>query len=145
MLPIGAENSPLEKKKKRPTSIQLPLPTNNLIDNNGQPINPFFTNIRQNLELSHGPLKERFSVKLPWGLQYNNGVVSSITSSPLCTSLNATHHPRFGLAGSSVDHQGNFQLPIWLRNIMDAENGPKKLAEMYEVLYHLFYKILSMT
>lgn len=121
-----------KKEKNRPKSIQLPLPTSN-IGCKGQPMNPFFTNIRQNLELSHGPLKERFAVRLPYGLQYEKNIIKSITSSPLSTSFNSAHHPRFGLAGSSVDQDGNFQPPIWLRNIMDTENGPKKLAEMYEV------------
>lgn len=91
-------------------------------------VNPFFTNIRQNLELSHGPLKERFEVRLPWGLANHQGTIAP--SNPM--SLNS-HHPRFGLAGSSVDEEGNFQLPMWLRDIMETDNGPKKLAEMYEV------------
>lgn len=121
-----------KKEKNRPQSIQLPLPTSDIVSG-GPAMNPFFTNIRQNLELSHGPLKERFAVRLPYGLKYENNIIKSITSSPLSTSFNSAHHPRFGLAGSSVDQDGNFQPPIWLRNIIDAENGPKKLAEMYEV------------
>lgn len=131
MTPIDKKEVP-NKEKNRPKSIQLPLPTSNIVSG-GQAMNPFFTNIRQNLELSHGPLKERFAVRLPYGLKYENSIVKSITSSPLSTSFNNAHHPRFGLAGSSVDQDGNFQPPIWLRNIMDVENGPKKLAEMYEV------------
>lgn len=125
-------------KRKRPNTMQLPLPTNHVLSNT-TPVNPFFSNIRQNLELSHGPLKERFSVRLPWGLQNHHGTISSSTPSCPLAYSNHTHHPRFGLAGSSVDEQGNFVLPIWLRKIMNAEKGPKKLAEMYEV--RIFFQI----
>ena len=30
-----------------------------------QAFNPFFSNIRQNMELSHGPIRERFPIRLP--------------------------------------------------------------------------------
>ncbi|KAI9338427.1 protein-tyrosine phosphatase-like protein [Pilaira anomala] len=128
------ESNNIKRKRPNNNTMQLPLPTNNVLSNS-TPINPFFSNIRQNLELSHGPLKERFSVRLPWGLQNNHGTISSSTTScSLAYSNHNTHHPRFGLAGSSVDEQGNFVLPIWLRNVMNSEKGPKKLAEMYEKL-----------
>jgi hypothetical protein len=100
-------------------------------------INPFFSNIRQNLELSHGPLQERFHVRLPYGLQNKKGII--LPTSPNAASLfnlasqSNVYHPRYGLAGSSVDAHGNFDLPIWLKDIMDENTGPKKLAEMYEV------------
>lgn len=100
-----------------PTSNQTPA------------INPFFSNIRQNLELSHGPLKERFNVRLPYGSKNEKGIIS--TNYHYTTAGN--HHPRFGLAGSSVDEQGNFVLPIWIKKIMENDEGPKKLAEKYEV------------
>jgi hypothetical protein len=124
------------KKQNRPTSITLPLPTaaESMVNDNYKTLamNPFFSNIRQNLELSHGPLKERFEVRLPCGLQYKDGIITTTVSSSY-PAANNIHHPRFGLAGSSVDKNGNFQLPIWMRNIMNTENGPKMLAEMYEV------------
>lgn len=47
--------------------------------------------------------------------------------------LSPTHHPRYGLGGSSADKLGNFELPVWLREMMNKESGPKKLAENYEV------------
>ncbi|KAG2198422.1 hypothetical protein INT47_008999, partial [Mucor saturninus] len=133
---IGPFNQqpPVFNRSKRPTNIQLPLPTSQVTSG----VNPFFTNIRQNLELSHGPLKERFDVRLPWGLLNKDGAIYS--NSPLSLS---SHHPRFGLAGSSVDVKGNLQLPNWIRDIMDTENGPKKLAEMYELLERTEQKRLS--
>ncbi|GAA5794934.1 hypothetical protein HPULCUR_000282 [Helicostylum pulchrum] len=134
----GPLEEPKDKTKariKRPNSIQLPLPTSTNLNRSSASVNPFFSNIRQNLELSHGPLKERFSVRLPWGLQNEQGTISSSLSPALSSSVsNNAHHPRFGLAGSSVDKHGNFVLPAWVRDIMDTENGPKKLAEMYEQL-----------
>ncbi|KAG1449700.1 hypothetical protein G6F55_010047 [Rhizopus delemar] len=86
--------------------------------------NSFFTNIRQNLELSHGPLKERFAIRTPSGKEHKNGMIQ----------LSPTHHPRYGLGGSSADKLGNFELPVWLREMMNKESGPKKLAENYEQL-----------
>ncbi|CEP13711.1 hypothetical protein [Parasitella parasitica] len=110
-----------------PTSTQTPA------------VNPFFSNIRQNLELSHGPLEERFAVRLPYGSKNDNGVISA------CSQHAATsnHHPRFGLAGSSVDEQGNFVLPIWMKDVMKSNVGPKKLAENYEQLERLEQDRLS--
>ncbi|KAF1802500.1 protein-tyrosine phosphatase-like protein [Mucor lusitanicus] len=96
-------------------------------------INPFFSNIRQNLELSHGPLKERFYVRLPYGSKNDDGIISTNSQH----SATSNHHPRFGLAGSSVDAQGNFVLPMWLKTIMKSDTGPKKLAEKYEQLERL--------
>lgn len=106
-------------------------------------MNPFFSNIRQNLELSHGPLQERFPIRLPYGLQNKKGIISSTSSSPTPASFfnvsgnnqSNNHHPRYGLAGSSVDLQGNFDLPLWLKDTMDEKTGSQKLAEMYEVKY----------
>ncbi|KAI8091904.1 protein-tyrosine phosphatase-like protein [Thamnidium elegans] len=138
--PLEESKDKAKARVKRPNSIQLPLPTSTNINRSSASVNPFFSNIRQNLELSHGPLKERFHVRLPWGLQNEQGIISSSLSSPASSSSsissvsNNTHHPRFGLAGSSVDKHGNFVLPSWIRDIMDIENGPKKLAEMYEQL-----------
>jgi protein-tyrosine phosphatase len=126
-----------------PTSITLPLPTAS--SNISSAINPFFSNIRQNLELSHGPLQERFPVRLPYGLQNKNGIISSTASSPNTAaasffnvnSQSNVYHSRYGLVGSSVDTQGNFDLPLWLKDIMDEKTGPRKLAELYEV--SIFY------
>jgi protein-tyrosine phosphatase len=93
--------------------------------------NPFFSNIRQNLELSHGSLKERFPIRLPSNTRMmENGTVSL---TPGDGSSPTERYPRFGLDGSSVDTHGHFQLPAWLCDVTDTENGPKKLAEMYEV------------
>lgn len=128
-------SSSSKMKQKRPTSIALPLPTASIAasENKQLGMNPFFSNIRQNLELSHGPLKERFAVRLPYGLKNKDGTISSTLSTSKNGSPSASNHPRFGLAGSSVDQDGKFQLPIWMRDIMNIENGSKKLAQMYEV------------
>ena len=96
-------------------------------NNNNKPTaeTPFFVNIRQNIELSQGQVQERFTIRIPYGKKLDHGVIH-LSASP-------THHPRYGLGGSSVDTQGNFELPIWLKRIMDEDNGPKRLAEAYEV------------
>ncbi|CAO3668436.1 unnamed protein product [Rhizopus stolonifer] len=86
----------------------------------------FFNNIRQNLELSHGPLKERFAIRMPSGKKNQIGII------PL--SASPTHPPRYGFGGSSIDSLGNFVLPIWLKDMMMADKGPKRLAESYEYL-----------
>ncbi|KAI7899106.1 protein-tyrosine phosphatase-like protein [Cokeromyces recurvatus] len=127
--------------------LPLPPPTHIVLptSNKTTVVNPFFTNIRQNLELSHGPLQERFHIRLPPGLHHKDGVIKNNhhhhptinSSSPPC------YHPRYGLAGSTVDAQGNFILPIWLREMIKLDNGPKKLAEMYEKLERIEQTRLS--
>lgn len=110
----------------------LPLPTSIPVLSNNT--NPFFSNIRQNLELAHGPLKERFPVRLPFGLKYDQGVILSHPSS---------HHPRYGLAGTFVDAQGNLILPLWLNQVLGLNTGPEKLAELYEASSHcLLYTLV---
>jgi hypothetical protein len=82
---------------------------------------------------------------LPYGLQNKNGIISSTASSPNTAaasffnvnSQSNVYHSRYGLVGSSVDTQGNFDLPLWLKDIMDEKTGPRKLAELYEV--SIFY------
>ncbi|KAG1460466.1 hypothetical protein G6F56_005942 [Rhizopus delemar] len=96
----------------------------------------FFSNIRQNLELSQESIKERFFIRMPQGKQHQNGVIQ-VSSSP-------THHPRYGLGGSSLDLHGNFELPVWLKNIMN-NTGPRQLADDYEHLERLEQKRLSFT
>jgi protein-tyrosine phosphatase len=49
--------------KRRKPSMTLTLSTPFL--NPKSAVNPFFSNIRQNMELCHGPLKERFAIRLP--------------------------------------------------------------------------------
>ncbi|KAI9278051.1 hypothetical protein BY458DRAFT_503651 [Sporodiniella umbellata] len=86
----------------------------------------FFNNIRQNLELSHGPLQERFAIRVP-------SERSSLDKGVIQLSASPTHPPRYGLGGSSIDGHGNFVLPSWLKAMMET-SGPRKLAESYEAL-----------
>lgn len=104
-----------------------PLPTSVPVLSNQ--MNPFFSNIRQNLELAHGSLKERFPIRLPFGLNYNEGGIIKSSS----------QHPRYGLAGTLVDDQGNLILPLWLNQVLGSNNGPKKLAQLYEVLSKILF------
>lgn len=122
-----AELDSINQTKRHQTEPISLLPTSN----KAPAVNPFFSNIRQNLELSHGPLEERFPVRLPYGSKNDNGIISTTSHH----SAISNHHPRFGLAGSSVDAEGNFVLPIWLKAIMKNDTGPKKLAEKYEVRF----------
>ncbi|ORE04029.1 hypothetical protein BCV72DRAFT_313911 [Rhizopus microsporus var. microsporus] len=110
---------------------------NQAANNNNKPTveTPFFVNIRQNIELPQGQIQERFTIRIPYGKRLDHGVIH-LSASP-------THHPRYGLGGSSVDTQGNFELPIWLKRIMDKDNGPKRLAEAYEQLERTEQKRLS--
>jgi protein-tyrosine phosphatase len=90
-----------------------------------QAFNPFFSNIRQNIELSHGPIRERFPINLPPGcsIDPNNDDHIQISKTPR------------SIPGCEMDsvHQSCFKAPIWLRDTIKAE-GPKLLAESYEKL-----------
>jgi hypothetical protein len=68
-----------------------------------QAFNPFFSNIRQNMELSHGPIRERFPIRLP----------------PKCNS-------------DQVEVNSKQKAPHWLQSTV-KEQGAKLLAETYEV------------
>ena len=90
-----------------------------------QAFNPFFSNIRQNMELSHGPIRERFPIRLAKGYEANAiGLVKSqatLKPSPRC------------LPGiSHVDDEGFFVGPKWLRTTLMPDTGAQQLAEMYE-------------
>ncbi|KAG1466974.1 hypothetical protein G6F46_000363 [Rhizopus delemar] len=75
---------------------------------------------------SQDSIKERYLIRIPNGRHHNNGIIQ-LSASP-------THHPRYGLGGSLVDTEGNFELPAWLKKKVDSENGPRELAEGYEQL-----------
>lgn len=70
-----------------------------------QAFNPFFSNIRQNMELSHGPISERFSIRAPSVYDYT-------------------------------------KIPKWLEEATN-ENGPKRLAEAYEVCDEYIYMCVN--
>lgn len=90
-----------------------------------QAFNPFFSNIRQNMELSHGPIRERFPIRLAKDYEANDAglVRSSATSKP---------SPRCLPGISYVDDAGFFVGPKWLRTTVMPETGAQQLAEMYE-------------
>ncbi|KAI9284835.1 protein-tyrosine phosphatase-like protein [Umbelopsis sp. AD052] len=84
-----------------------------------QAFNPFFSNIRQNLELSHGSIKERFPVRLPasYNVDFNTGNVKG-----------AVHPMR-----SCIGTDDGSTIPAWLRKVLLPDNvGPTYLAETYE-------------
>jgi len=84
-----------------------------------QAFNPFFSNIRQNLELSHGGIKERFPVRLPasYNIDANTGKVQGAI------------HPMKSCIGTD---DGSV-VPVWLRKALLPDNvGPTYLAETYE-------------
>jgi protein-tyrosine phosphatase len=92
-----------------------------------QAFNPFFSNIRQNMELSHGPIRERFPIRLP----------------PHCTIQGTNIHyvdtmaPRC-IAGGQVLQGHIFTPPSWLQATL-GDQGTQFLAETYEVSLHLHY------
>lgn len=87
-----------------------------------QAFNPFFSNIRQNMELSHGPIRERFPVRLPSKCNVDLNKCVQTDSVPRC------------VAGGHMDHpeQGLFKAPNWLHATVQ-EDGAQILAETYEV------------
>ncbi|KAI8890870.1 hypothetical protein K501DRAFT_167441 [Backusella circina FSU 941] len=75
-------NNSLERRRKcRKPSMELTLSTPLLEQTSKTAVNPFFSNIRQNMELCHGPLKERFAIRLP------SGKISTTCKSQLSTWL----------------------------------------------------------
>lgn len=87
-----------------------------------QAFNPFFSNIRQNMELSHGPIRERFPIRLPPKCNVdpsNNDMVELVDTIPRC------------VAGGHLSDKG-FKGPEWLQCTI-REDGAQILAETYEV------------
>ncbi|KAK4521749.1 uncharacterized protein ATC70_004284 [Mucor velutinosus] len=88
-----------------------------------QAFNPFFSNIRQNMELSHGPIRERFPIRLPSKCNVdpnNKGQVELVDTMPRC------------VAGAHMSDNG-FKGPEWLQCTV-KEDGAQILAETYEKL-----------
>ncbi|KAG0164933.1 hypothetical protein DFQ28_007292 [Apophysomyces sp. BC1034] len=82
-----------------------------------QEFNPFFANIRQNMELSHDPIRERFMIRLPAQCTVQADHVK-------------THQQPRLVAGSCIQDDA-FLAPCWLQNTV-KEGGAQLLAEMYE-------------
>ncbi|CAO3639156.1 unnamed protein product [Cunninghamella echinulata] len=102
-----------------------------------QAFNPFFSNIRQNMELAHGPIKERFPIRLPSHchakLQSDHTLIiemDKLDPKPRC------------FAGArmetSPDNKHIFILPRWLQNTMidtsTGNIGTLVLSVLYEKL-----------
>lgn len=114
------------RQKKRPIeglhlgSLPQPVMTPSAISFSNDAFNPFFSNIRQNMELCHGSIKERFPVRLPNTVEYDrdNGLV------------------RFNNADQKMRECSDLPniLPPWMRRAIDPEHGPKNIAESYEVI-----------
>ncbi|CEP18626.1 hypothetical protein [Parasitella parasitica] len=89
-----------------------------------QAFNPFFSNIRQNMELSHGPIRERFPIRLPSKCNVDPNDHDQVelvdNTRPRCT------------AGSHVNGKA-FKGPSWLQRTIQ-QNGAQILAETYEKL-----------
>lgn len=126
---------PQGRNAAKPFSLKLPpMTVNNPVSGPftapmpqfaNEAFNPFFSNIRQNMELSHGPIRERFSVRLPTNCKCtNSGIVQLQQGAKPPRCLRGTSH---------LENDAAFVAPRWMREIVQ-ESGPKKLAEMYEVI-----------
>ncbi|KAI8372874.1 protein-tyrosine phosphatase-like protein [Radiomyces spectabilis] len=130
--PHREAQNPLEGRRRPQLQLSnLPPPTSSLgpftapmpqFDN--QAFNPFFSNIRQNMELSHGPIRERFPINLPENCNADpqTGYVKPEKTEPRC------------VAGAHIEKDNVYVAPTWLRNTIEFSSGPQLLAEMYEKL-----------
>ncbi|ORZ18098.1 protein-tyrosine phosphatase-like protein [Absidia repens] len=104
-----------------------------------QAFNPFFSNIRQNMELSHGPIKERFPIRLP---DHCHPVLLDDPDHTLLIEMDALNPTPRLVAGATLNSQQEgkhvFKAPRWLQNTMvdykTLEIGTVSLAELYEKL-----------
>ncbi|KAF7731545.1 hypothetical protein EC973_009309 [Apophysomyces ossiformis] len=113
---------PAEQTRRRPPLNLGSLPaagpfTAPMPQFENQEFNPFFSNIRQNMELSHDPIRERFAIRLP----------SECTVQ--ANRIKLTRQPRL-VAGCCIQ-DGELSVPSWLQNTV-VESGAQLLAEMYE-------------
>lgn len=92
--------------------------------------NPFFSNIRQNMELCHGSIKERFPIRLPHQAEFD-----ADTSLVRFLNNDDKRVVRYCAGISSADEL-HIMLPPWMRRVIDPELGPKHMAESYEVYIH---------
>ena len=89
------------------------------------------------MELSHGPIRERFPIRLP----PKHNVVDQ------CIQIDASIVTPRCVAGSHIedDNHGHtcFKGPAWLQMTV-AENGAQVLAEMYEVSKPCFVRFTAL-
>ncbi|CAO3597461.1 unnamed protein product [Absidia cylindrospora] len=104
-----------------------------------QAFNPFFSNIRQNMELSDGPIKERFPIRLP---DHCHTVLLDDPSHSLVIEMNSLDPMPRTVAGATLEtnQQGKsiYKAPRWLQKTMvdykTLEINTIYLAELYEKL-----------
>lgn len=125
---VGACVSSKRSKKRLVEGLHLgSLPsqaaTTSALPFANQAFNPFFSNIRQNMELSHGSIKERFPVRLPKHVRF--------VPETGCTLV--SHGAPSGEGAEMRGHHEGVQLPAWLRRVIDPHQGPEYTAETYEV------------
>ncbi|GAA5800200.1 hypothetical protein HPULCUR_005625 [Helicostylum pulchrum] len=99
--------------------------------------NPFFSNIRQNMELCHGSIKERFPVRFPRQAEFDadTGLVRFLNND----EKRVVRH----CAGISSADELHIMLPPWMRRVIDPELGPKYMAESYETIERIEQKRLQ--
>lgn len=133
---IGSSSSNKRLKRRPIEGLHLgSLPSQTLTSSNvpfaNDAFNPFFSNIRQNMELCHGSIKERFPVRVPNEVHYDHdtGLVRFL------------HHKQTirECAGMYL-LDDTVKLSPWIRRVIDPELGPKYMAESYEVRKKNFEK-----
>lgn len=102
---------------------QAPMTDNSKSQFANQAFNPFFSNIRQNTELSPSGIKERFPVRLPEGMKYDPE-----TGSVKLNGKNQTLRYCVGMR--------NDTLPPWLQRCLEPDVGQTLMAKCYEVSVH---------
>lgn len=131
---VGSSNIGSKRLKKRPIEgLHLgSLPTSTMTPSAAAPFandafNPFFSNIRQNMELCHGSIKERFPVRLPNHIEYkaDTGRICFLKSSESNQQVTVKCY------GSTTENS----LPLWIQRAVNPEHGPKYIAETYEVSF----------
>ncbi|ORX61948.1 hypothetical protein DM01DRAFT_1379821 [Hesseltinella vesiculosa] len=102
-----------------------------------QCFNPFFSNIRQNMELAHGPIKERFPLRLP-----PHCTPALADDGTLTVTLAHTQPMPRCVAGARLEQHADgkmvFIAPSWLQQTMIDDKtqqiGTVSLAQLYEKL-----------
>jgi hypothetical protein len=96
-----------------------------------QYFNPFFSNIRQNMELCHySGVQDRIPVRLPKYLVQYQPETRSINYSSIQIEPYTTQKIRTGV----------YVIPAWMKRVLSPEEGPKYMADCYEVLLSISFR-----
>ncbi|GAN03529.1 conserved hypothetical protein [Mucor ambiguus] len=124
---VGSLPKSNKRTKRRPVGglhlgslPQAPTTSNSKFIFADQAFNPFFSNIRQNMELSPSGIKERIPIRFPEGMQYEP-VTGSI-------KLNGNDQPLRHCIGML----NKFKLPPWLQRCLAPDTGETLMAKCYE-------------